>query len=70
LEEVQANNLNFHVPSEIEGYWPRLAAKALAEDLGPILIFAPRRHAAESMARNWPAIFPRLIRFNSARSKN
>jgi len=50
LEEVQADNLNFHVPSEIRGYWPRLAAKALAEDLGPILIFAPRRHAAEAMA--------------------
>lgn len=50
LEEVHANNLNFHVPSEIRGYWPRLAAKSLAEDLGPILIFAPRRHAAESMA--------------------
>jgi len=50
LEEVQANNLNFHVPSEIRGYWPRLVAKALAEDLGPILIFAPRRQAAASMA--------------------
>src|SRR5260221_1809702 len=62
LEEVQANNLNFHVPSEIEGYWPRLAAKALAEDLGPVLIFAPRRHAAESMAaelaRNLPTPNP------------
>src|SRR3954465_9477183 len=23
LEEVHANNLNFHVPSEIRGYWPR-----------------------------------------------
>jgi late competence protein required for DNA uptake (superfamily II DNA/RNA helicase) len=50
LEEVQANNLNFHVPSEIRGYWPRFAAKSLAEDLGPVLIFAPRRAAAESMA--------------------
>src|SRR2546423_10765915 len=50
LEEVQANNLNFHVPSDIRGYWPRLVAKALAEDLGPILIFAPRRQAAESLA--------------------
>src|SRR5208282_1136149 len=37
LEEVHANNLNFHVPGEIEGYWPRLVAKCLAEDLGPIL---------------------------------
>jgi signal transduction histidine kinase len=31
------------VPADIRGYWPRLVAKALAEDLGPILIFAPRR---------------------------
>ena len=62
LEEVHANNLNFHVPSEIRGYWPRLVAKALAEDLGPILIFAPRRQAAESMAadlaRNLPTPNP------------
>jgi superfamily II DNA/RNA helicase len=49
-EEVHANNLNYNVPSEIRGYWPRLVAKSLAEDLGPILIFAPRRQAAESMA--------------------
>lgn len=51
LEEVDAHHLNYHVPAEIRGYWPRLAAKALAEDLGPILIFAPRRQSAESMAR-------------------
>jgi superfamily II DNA/RNA helicase len=50
LEEVHANNLNYHVPTDIRGYWPRLVAKSLAEDLGPILIFAPRRQAAESMA--------------------
>ncbi len=50
LEEVHANNLNFHVPSDIRGYWPRLVAKSLAEDLGPVLIFAPRRQAAETMA--------------------
>ena len=62
LEEVHATNLDFHVPGEIRGYWPRLAAKALAEDLGPILIFAPRRQAAESMAaelaRSLPAPNP------------
>jgi superfamily II DNA/RNA helicase len=50
LEEVHANNLNYHVPGEIRGYWPRLVAKSLAEDLGPILIFAPQRRAAEAMA--------------------
>ena len=50
LEEVRANDLNIHVPSEIKNYWPRFAAKALADDLGPILIFAPRRQATEAMA--------------------
>jgi len=50
LEEVHANNLNYHLPSEIRGYWPRLVAKSLAEDLGPILIFAPRRQGAETLA--------------------
>jgi superfamily II DNA/RNA helicase len=62
LEEVHANHLSYHVPSDIRGYWPRLAAKCLAEDLGPILIFAPRRAAAESMAaelaRNLPTPNP------------
>ncbi|HEX5219939.1 MAG TPA: DEAD/DEAH box helicase [Verrucomicrobiae bacterium] len=61
-DEVWANNLNYHVPSEIRGYWPRLVAKSLADDLGPILIFAPRRQAAESMAadlaRNLPTPNP------------
>src|SRR5204863_9426418 len=50
LEEVHANNLNYSVPSDIRGYWPRLVAKALAEDLGPILIFAPMRANTEQMA--------------------
>jgi superfamily II DNA/RNA helicase len=50
LEEVYANSLSYHVPKEIHGYWPRLIAKALAEDLGPVLIFTPRRQAAEAMA--------------------
>ncbi|HEX3988977.1 MAG TPA: DEAD/DEAH box helicase [Verrucomicrobiae bacterium] len=58
LEEVHANNLNYHVPAEIRGYWPRLVAKALAEDLGPILIFAPRRQAAESMAAELARTLP------------
>src|SRR5438093_13262694 len=39
LDEVFANNLNFAVPTSVRGYWPRFVTKALAEDLGPILIF-------------------------------
>src|SRR5882672_5804169 len=62
LEEVHANNLNYNVPRDIIGYWPRLIAKSLADDLGPILIFAPRRQGAESMAadlaRNLPTPNP------------
>ncbi len=58
LEEVQANNLNFHVPSEIKGYWPRVVAKALAEDLGPVLIFSPRRQAAEMLAAELSRMLP------------
>jgi DEAD/DEAH box helicase len=50
LDEVLANELSWHLPSEIKGYWPRLCAKALAENLGPILLFAPRRAHAEEMA--------------------
>jgi superfamily II DNA/RNA helicase len=58
LEEVHANNLNYHVPSEIKGYWPRFVAKALAENLGPLLIFAPRRQAAESLAAELARFLP------------
>jgi len=50
LEEVHVQSLSYHLPAEIRAYWPRVAAKALADDLGPILIFAPRRQAAEAMA--------------------
>ncbi|MBC8002119.1 MAG: DEAD/DEAH box helicase [Opitutaceae bacterium] len=58
LEEVYANNLNIHVPPDIKGYWPRLTAKALAEDLGPILIFSPRRQAAETLASELARMLP------------
>jgi superfamily II DNA/RNA helicase len=50
LEEVAADSLSYHVPSEIRGYWPRLVAKVLAEGLGPLLLFAPRRQMAETLA--------------------
>ncbi len=50
LDEVNAAALNYQVPSKLRTYWPRFVAKALADDLGPILIFAPQRRAAESLA--------------------
>ena len=66
LEEVDSNSLSYHVPSQIKGYWPRLVAKALAENLGPLLIFAPRRQATEALAaeiaRNLPNLNPLELR--------
>jgi superfamily II DNA/RNA helicase len=58
LEEVFVGNLSFHVPTEVRGYWPRFCAKALAENLGPILIFAPRRNAAENLAAELARYLP------------
>jgi len=58
LEEVHANQLSYHLPREIAGCWPRLVAKALAEDLGPVLVFAPRRQVAESLASEFARQLP------------
>ncbi|HOB97437.1 MAG TPA: DEAD/DEAH box helicase [Verrucomicrobiota bacterium] len=62
LEEVHVQHLNYYLPSEIRGYWPRAVAKALADNLGPVLVFAPRRQAAEALAadlaRNLPCPDP------------
>src|SRR3954464_1311036 len=58
LEEVYGNQISVHVPNSIRGYWPRLVAKALADDLGPILIFAPRRQATEAMAAELARVLP------------
>ena len=50
LEESVLDTLPFHLDARAFGYWPRLIAKALLADLGPILVFAPRRLAAEELA--------------------
>jgi len=42
----------------ITGFWPRLIAKALRADLGPILVFAPRRNAAEELAQALAGALP------------
>jgi len=51
LEEIMLNDLPVQAPSTIHDYWPRMIAKALLADLGPLLIFAPRRNAAEELAQ-------------------
>ena len=42
----------------IGSYWARLVAKALLADLGPILLFAPRRQSSEDLARDLAAALP------------
>jgi superfamily II DNA/RNA helicase len=53
LEEVMGEVLlkNHNQSEKIRGHWPRLVDGALRAGLGPLLIFAPRRKAAEELAR-------------------
>jgi superfamily II DNA/RNA helicase len=50
LEEVMLSDLPARAPANARGYWPKLIARALLSDLGPILVFAPRRQGAEDLA--------------------
>ncbi|MGZ0657668.1 DEAD/DEAH box helicase [Coraliomargarita sp. W4R72] len=58
LDEIHLDALPEQLPKNIHGRWPRYIARALAAGLGPILIFAPRRKAAESLARTLAAALP------------
>jgi superfamily II DNA/RNA helicase len=56
LTDIDLDNLP--EPGRITGFWPRMIAKALRADLGPILVFAPRRNAAEQLAHELAAALP------------
>ncbi len=58
LEEAMLSDLPVRAPSGIRGYWPTLISRALLADLGPILIFAPRRNAAEELAQSLAGALP------------
>jgi superfamily II DNA/RNA helicase len=62
LEEAHPAHFMRDLPSSIDGQWPRMIASALADDLGPVLIFAPQRKNAErlarELARQLPTPFP------------
>ena len=51
LEEIAPIHLPHQLPREMRSYWAKFTAKSLAEGLGPILLFAPRRRAAEKLAQ-------------------
>jgi superfamily II DNA/RNA helicase len=59
LEETVLETLPYQGDIRAIGnYWARLIAKALLADLGPILLFAPRRQASEDLARDLAAALP------------
>ena len=58
LEEVEVDDLIAGLPRTIEGFWSRRIAGALREGLGPVLIFAPHRHDAERLARQFAREVP------------
>ncbi len=58
LEEIHVEGLPNNIPTSIHGYWPRLVAKALKAGVAPLLIFAPMRKTAETIARQLAAALP------------
>ncbi len=58
LEEIDLLALPNRAPSQVRGWWPRLITNALRADLGPVLMFAPRRNAAEELAQQLASALP------------
>ncbi|MHA3770124.1 DEAD/DEAH box helicase [Verrucomicrobiota bacterium sgz303538] len=58
LEEVDLQVLPNRAPSTTRGWWPRVITNALRAELGPILLFAPRRNAAEDLAQQLASALP------------
>lgn len=57
-DEIQLQALPDSAPPSVRGFWPRMIARALAEDFGPILVFAPQRREAENLAAKLSAALP------------
>ena len=51
LEEIFAEALPPVSSGSIRGHWPKIVARALRANMGPLLIFAPKRLMAEDIAR-------------------
>ncbi len=58
LEEVMLSDLPARAPANARGYWSKLITRALISDLGPILVFAPRRQGAEDLAISLASTLP------------
>jgi len=58
LEDIPVEALPQRMARAFESYWAKLAAAVLLGELAPLLIFAPRRKEAESIARKLAAELP------------
>jgi superfamily II DNA/RNA helicase len=58
LSEIDLETLPNKASSSVRGWWSRLVTNALRADLGPILLFAPRRNSAEDLARQLAGALP------------
>jgi len=58
LDEVDLEALPNKASSQIRERWPRFINNALRAELGPVLLFAPRRQAAEELASHLASALP------------
>ncbi|MDG2125949.1 MAG: helicase-related protein, partial [Verrucomicrobiales bacterium] len=58
LKEIFTEELPYRAPKAVTGFWPRIATGVLMADMGPLLIFAPQRSAAEKIARKIASALP------------
>ncbi len=58
LEEIDLDNLSNRGTVRAQSWWARLVVNALHAQLSPVLLFAPRRKAAEDLAREIAAALP------------
>ena len=71
LEEIFFDALRTRPPRNIQSHWAKQIYKALESDLGPVLIFAPKRLAAEQLARQLASeLEPEIPLFLSHQQKN
>src|SRR6266513_744983 len=58
LEETDLENLSDSQFVQSRNFWPRMIGRAMRADLAPVLVFAPRRAAAEQIAQAIAAALP------------
>ena len=51
LDEIFAETLPRDLSDSVSGHWPRIVARALRANMGPILLFAPKRLMTEEIAK-------------------